>query len=295
MMKRSSIERALVSYANYHDPEVPFRLSLLGPALLASAGAARQLAEQDCQWRPERLNASLDGQPLLRLGRWKVTQDEFDATVAPIAKALAESFKLTDEEVNQINWEAFRNERLLELLATDPVRYLETVYSLDRNADLMDLWVMPTLGFAVRALLNQVAQDVSKALAKMDDPIASKNRTLTCPTCGAGAELAIVGPTALNGQVKELHCSCCGTHWHFERIRCAHCGEMAVSDLSYVQDERSPEHRLHLCKSCGAATPTYFAKGDAMTYNPEVESIVLTSLERAYFASQQLEKEDQDA
>lgn len=291
MLKRSSIERALVTYANYHDPEVPFRLSLLGPALLASAAAMEKLPEQDCQWLPDRLHQAQDGTPLLRLGRYQVTQEMFDATVAPIAQALATSFKLSEEEAQQIQWDAFRTDRLLALLSTDPTRYLETVYGLDRNADLMDLWVMPTLGFAVRALFAPVAENVSRELAKLDEPVTQKNRSLTCPTCGAHAELAIVGPTALNGQVKELHCSCCGTHWHFERIRCAHCGEMAVSDLGYVQDERSPEHRLHVCKACGAATPTYFAKGDAMTYNPEVESIVLTSLERAYFTRQQLDKD----
>ena len=88
--------------------------------------------------------------------------------------------------------------------------------------------------------------------------------------------------TPKNGNVKHLHCGTCGAHWKFERIRCAACGTSAVSDLSYVHDEADPARRLHVCKACGAATPTFFASGDAESFSPEVERLRLTGLEAAY-------------
>ena len=84
-----------------------------------------------------------------------------------------------------------------------------------------------------------------------------------------------------NGNVKKLYCTCCGASWKFERIRCAVCGDEAVSDLSYVHDEKDESHRLHVCKSCGAAMPTVFA-GEELNFNADVEGIVMSGLENFY-------------
>ena len=75
--------------------------------------------------------------------------------------------------------------------------------------------------------------------------------------------------TPLNGHVKQLWCTCCGAHWVFERIRCAVCGDQAVSDLSYIHDETDETRRLHVCAGCHAAFPTIFA-GEELNFCADV-------------------------
>ena len=95
------------------------------------------------------------------------------------------------------------------------------------------------------------------------------------------AKGASVTDTPLNGHVKQLWCTCCGAHWVFERIRCAVCGDQAVSDLSYIHDETDETRRLHVCAGCHAAFPTIFA-GEELNFCADVEQIVMTGLELFY-------------
>ena len=67
----------------------------------------------------------------------------------------------------------------------------------------------------------------------------------------------------------------------FERIRCAVCGDQAVSDLSYIHDETDETRRLHVCAGCHAAFPTIFA-GEELNFCADVEQIVMTGLELFY-------------
>ena len=108
-------------------------------------------------------------------------------------------------------------------------------------------------------------------------------RPTHCPVCGSPAAIASVSGTANHGNVKTLYCTTCGAHWPFERIRCAACGDEAVSDLTYVHDDKDDTRRLHVCRHCRAAFPTIFV-ADAEQFDPDIDGIAVSRLAEWYEA-----------
>lgn len=283
-MQKRTLEAALQN-ASVDDPVVADRLAYFGPALLKVCEVARRLptAELPEQARIEEALIRPD-RTLLADGPVAIDPAEFDEVVREFAVVLhdaAHAEGSLSDAMKAVDWTRFTTPDLVEVARTRPSDYFDRVEEAAEGDDLLSYYILPVLGFALRAHLDRFAAQASAAIDRTDD-VTDHDRPLVCPVCGGLPDFASVHATPKNGNVKHLHCGTCGAHWKFERIRCATCGTSAVSDLSYVHDEADPARRLHVCKACGAATPTFFASGDAESFSPEVERLRLTGLEAAY-------------
>lgn len=283
-MQKRTLEAALQN-ASVDDPVVADRLAYFGPALLKVCEVARRLptAELPEQARIEEALIRPD-RTLLADGPVAIDPAEFEEVVREFAVVLhdaAHAEGSLSDAMKAVDWTRFTTPDLVEVARTRPSDYFDRVEEAAEGDDLLSYYILPVLGFALRAHLDRFAAQASAAIDRTDD-VTDHDRPLACPVCGGLPDFASVHATPKNGNVKHLHCGTCGAHWKFERIRCAACGTSAVSDLSYVHDEADPARRLHLCKACGAATPTFFASGDAESFSPEVERLRLTGLEAAY-------------
>lgn len=283
-MQKRTLEAALQN-ASVDDPVVADRLAYFGPALLKVSEVARRLPEAPLPGR-ERMEEALrnPAHPLLADGPVSIDPAEFEEVVREFAVVLhdaAHAEGSLSDAMKAVDWTRFTTPDLVEVARTRPSDYFDRVEEAAEGDDLLSYYILPVLGFALRAHLDRFAAQASAAIDRTDD-VTDHDRPLVCPVCGGLPDFASVHATPKNGNVKHLHCGTCGAHWKFERIRCAACGTSAVSDLSYVHDEADPARRLHVCKACGAATPTFFASGDAESFSPEVERLRLTGLEAAY-------------
>ncbi len=283
-MQKRTLEAALQN-ASVDDPVVADRLAYFGPALLKVCEVARRLptAELPEQARIEEALIRPD-RTLLADGPVAINPAEFEEVVREFAVVLhdaAHAEGSLSDAMKAVDWTRFTTPDLVEVARTRPSDYFDRVEEAAEGDDLLSYYILPVLGFALRAHLDRFAAQASTAIDRTDD-VTDHDRPLVCPVCGGLPDFASVHATPKNGNVKHLHCGTCGAHWKFERIRCAACGTSAVSDLSYVHDEADPARRLHVCKACGAATPTFFASGDAESFSPEVERLRLTGLEAAY-------------
>lgn len=283
-MQKRTLEAALQN-VSVDDPVVADRLAYFGPALLKVCEVARRLptAELPEQARIEEALIRPD-RTLLADGPVAIDPAEFEEVVREFAVVLhdaAHAEGSLSDAMKAVDWTRFTTPDLVEVARTRPSDYFDRVEEAAEGDDLLSYYILPVLGFALRAHLDRFAAQASAAIDRTDD-VTDHDRPLVCPVCGGLPDFASVHATPKNGNVKHLHCGTCGAHWKFERIRCAACGTSAVSDLSYVHDEADPARRLHVCKACGAATPTFFASGDAESFSPEVERLRLTGLEAAY-------------
>lgn len=283
-MQKRTLEAALQN-ASVDDPVVADRLAYFGPALLKVCEVARRLptAELPEQARIEEALIRPD-RTLLADGPVGIDPAEFEEVVREFAVVLhdaAHAEGSLSDAMKAVDWTRFTTPDLVEVARTRPSDYFDRVEEAAEGDDLLSYYILPVLGFALRAHLDRFAAQASAAIDRTDD-VTDHDRPLVCPVCGGLPDFASVHATPKNGNVKHLHCGTCGAQWKFERIRCAACGTSAVSDLSYVHDEADPARRLHVCKACGAATPTFFASGDAESFSPEVERLRLTGLEAAY-------------
>lgn len=283
-MQKRTLEAALQN-ASVDDPVVADRLAYFGPALLKVCEVACRLptAELPEQARIEEALIRPD-RTLLADGPVAIDPAEFEEVVREFAVVLhdaAHAEGSLSDAMKAVDWTRFTTPDLVEVARTRPSDYFDRVEEAAEGDDLLSYYILPVLGFALRAHLDRFAAQASAAIDRTDD-VTDHDRPLVCPVCGGLPDFASVHATPKNGNVKHLHCGTCGAHWKFERIRCAACGTSAVSDLSYVHDEADPARRLHVCKACGAATPTFFASGDAESFSPEVERLRLTGLEAAY-------------
>ena len=283
-MQKRTLEAALQN-ASVDDPFVADRLAYFGPALLKVCEVARRLptAELPEQARIEEALIRPD-RTLLADGPVAIDPAEFEEVVREFAVVLhdaAHAEGSLSDAMKAVDWTRFTTPDLVEVARTRPSDYFDRVEEAAEGDDLLSYYILPVLGFALRAHLDRFAAQASAAIDRTDD-VTDHDRPLVCPVCGGLPDFASVHATPKNGNVKHLHCGTCGAHWKFERIRCAACGTSAVSDLSYVHDEADPARRLHVCKACGTATPTFFASGDAESFSPEVERLRLTGLEAAY-------------
>lgn len=283
-MQKRTLEAALQN-ASVDDPVVADRLAYFGPALLKVCEVVRRLptAELPEQARIEEALIRPD-RTLLADGPVAIDPAEFEEVVREFAVVLhdaAHAEGSLSDAMKAVDWTRFTTPDLVEVARTRPSDYFDRVEEAAEGDDLLSYYILPVLGFALRAHLDRFAAQASAAIDRTDD-VTDHDRPLVCPVCGGLPDFASVHATPKNGNVKHLHCGTCGAHWKFERIRCAACGTSAVSDLSYVHDEADPARRLHVCKACGAATPTFFASGDLETFSPEVERLRMTGLEAAY-------------
>lgn len=285
MLNRKSIERALARAAGHQDESVVARLALFAPALLKAAELRAEFSAEVPEWTDEEVEAArLSQGSLLSMRPVAIDAGRFLQTVEAIAGVLLDNEEIEGdmlEACRSVDWTPFAAADLLALAGRDPMQYLHAVEVHAGEDDLLDIFILPVLGLALRVFLDEAADEGSRRIARTATDTTHHNRPLHCPVCGADAAVASVTDTALNGHVKQLWCTCCGAHWVFERIRCAVCGDQAVSDLSYIHDENDETRRLHVCAACHAAFPTIFA-GEELNFCADVEQIVMTGLELFY-------------
>ena len=285
MLNRKSIERSLAKYVAYKDPEVLARLTAFGPMILKAADLSKQMAVPVPTVSEEDYEAARESQ-LHLLSKYPVAinGDRFVGVAQELSHDLLKALSLEGELLDAceaVEWFQFATPELLELAGRDPLAYFEKVEAMMANDDIFEFFILPVLGYTVRVFLDTPATAWSRDLANVSDDTSHHNRPVTCPVCASEGAIASVTETTANGNRKKLHCTCCGASWIFERIRCTHSGNTAVSDFQYLHDEEDDTHRLHVCKACGTATPTVFA-GEELNFNADVEQIVMTGLELYY-------------
>lgn len=285
MLNRKSMERALARATGHKDESVTERLAFFAPALLKAADLRAALTTDTPTWTEEALEAARDGRTtLLAQQPVSIDRERFLQVLDEIQATLLSGQGLEGELLERcraVDWTVFATDELLAEAGRNPMDYLAAVEAKAGGDDLLDYFLLPVLGLTLRVFLDETADEASRQLAKSATDTTHRNRPLACPVCGAPAAIASVTDTTLNGSVKQLWCTCCGAHWLFERIRCAHCGDQAVSDLSYVHDESDETRRLHVCSGCHTAFPTVFA-GEELQFCADIEQIVMTGLELFY-------------
>lgn len=291
-MTPKSIERALERYRAYKDEDVRGRLKAFGPLILESAVLSKELTDADLKvlrapTDDELMAAAKGGETILSHGLVEINPESFKRDLKRMGGVLLDALEASDAlraAAEAFSWAPFAEAGFVRLAEVDPMGALSEVDGMvaGLSPELVDVWVLPVLGLTLRAYLDRFAGESSTRLIDLEERSPSYTRRLTCFCCGADPDVAAVSATNNHGNVKKLYCSACGARWTFERIRCARCGDDAVSDLSYVSDEEDDSHRLHICAGCHAAMPTLFSPGDDLTFQPDVESIVLTGLEEAY-------------
>lgn len=284
-MQKQMLEAALCRHAQSDDPVVVDRLAYLGAALrktceLASALPVGELPSKD---RLEEALANPEAW-LLRDHPVKIDPVRFEEIVREMAVTLHDASRAEgalSDAMRTVDWTGFTTPELVKIAESAPCDYFDHVAKAAQPDDLLDFYILPVLGYSLRTFLDGFAEQASRAITKYDD-VTVRDRPLRCPVCGGTPDFAAVYATARNGNVKHLYCGVCGANWKFERIRCAACGSSVVSDLSYVHEEKDPSRRLHVCKACGEAVPTFFAPGGEESFSPEIERILVTGLEAAY-------------
>lgn len=295
MLNITSIEKALEKYSDTQNPGLLDSLTVFGALLKKAAHIAEQ---QQCalpQYSQEALEEAVRGKAtLLSHGDVAIDAQAFQKALIEMSEVFQQAAQLDDEALQlcqQVDWSDYATPSLLQVAARDPMQYLQTIEAISPDEDLLDIYVLPIVGFTLRAFLDSVATEASQKIDALYPDTVHIQRPLTCPVCGSSAAVAAVVGTPRNGNVKKLYCTCCGAQWKFERIRCAVCGDDAVSDLEYVHDEQDQAHRLHVCKGCSSAMPTVFT-AETLGFNADIESIVMSDLEAFFMQNQAHAQQD---
>ncbi len=285
MLNEKNIDRALQKYAETEDALLRDKLNVFGALLKRAARISAEAGVDAPDWGRKELEAAARGETfLLAAHPVHIEPAAFLKALQDLKEVFIDALSLNDEGralVESVDLAALAASDLVELASRDPYGYLEKIEGMIENKDVLHFFVLPVTGFALRAFLDGPATQAGREIDALQPDTVHAERPLRCPVCGGPAAIAAVVGTMRNGNVKKLYCTCCGASWKFERIRCAVCGDEAVSDLSYVHDEADEAHRLHVCRSCGAAMPTVFA-GEELNFNPDVEGIEMSALEAFY-------------
>ena len=287
MLNIKNIQRALLKYAGQDDEQLARTLAVYGAVLQRAAQLAKDAPGPVPEWTPEEISAARLGKAVLLSERPVVLDPvRLEAVARDLAQTFIDAAGLTGKEraaCEAVDWAGVAAKLPSPLDAEGLAAFLPAAAQAAGNEGLGEIFVLPVTGFALRVLLDAAGTEASRAIDALEPDTVHAERPLRCPVCGSAAAIASVAGTMRNGNVKKLYCTCCGASWKFERIRCALCGDEAVSDLSYVHDEGDEAHRLHVCKSCGGAMPTVFA-GEELQFNPDVEGMVMSALENYYDA-----------
>lgn len=285
MLNIKSIDRSIQAYSQTDDELFKESLEIFGSLIKKAAEIAATLKTEEIVWSKEELMAALTGKAtLLSTGKVKIDPKAFEDALKAVASCFIESAHLSDDLrqlCESVQWSDYAVPALVEVASTDPLKYVDAIQTLSQDEDLLDVFILPVVGSSLRAFLDAYATAASRELDAVMPDTTHIERPVSCPVCGCGASIAAVVETQHSGNVKRLYCTCCGADWKFERIRCAVCGDEAVSDLEYVHEDGDEKHRLHVCKSCGQTMPTVFA-GEGLGFSPDIESIAMSHLQAYY-------------
>ena len=114
------------------------------------------------QWTHEDFEAAQRGTiTLLKKSPVRLDPKAFYEALTELAAVFVEASDLNDEGralCACVDWQALAAPELVALAASDPYAYLERIESLVENKDVLEIFVLPVAGFAIRAFLDPVAK-----------------------------------------------------------------------------------------------------------------------------------------
>lgn len=188
------------------------------------------------------------------------------------------------EMLNALDWDKLSDETI-ELAGKDPSELFERA-SADLGIDAEDGESQSVLAGLfiniIRAYLKPVGVAMTDALTRLDE-VAVRDKPLLCPTCGSVPTISSVSEVAgTQSNERKLFCSCCGTVWPFERVRCACCGNTNSNKLKYFYADEDPAHRLHACKECRGVMPTVFQNVLKGELDYDIELVAMGVVQNLY-------------
>ena len=283
MTTKLSVRVALKRAAQLNHPEITHQTEEAAQLLLALADTVAELNIEPAQWTADDvLKATVSGKPLLARLTPAVTAAQFAQAAQKLTDVYCHTVKpakTIEDAVRAVDWTKLTTDEALVKGLASPAEFVETI--VEKTDVRIEPITLLITALSVRALLESSAARASDLLNQKQKDTVHFDRPVACPVCGTPAVIASVSGTATHGNVKNLYCTTCGAHWLFERIRCAACGDEAVSDLTYVHDEKDESRRLHVCKHCKAAFPTVFVT-DAEQFDPDIDGIAIADLVEWY-------------
>ena len=268
MTSQLSLRAACERAAKLNNPDVTLQTEEAAKLLSALCDAVKDLDIAAAPWTGDDvMKAALGKKTLLERSVPAVTAAQFSEVGRRLAAAYLETVQPSDDiraAVNALAWDRLTTDAELTEGIGHPTRLTETL--VNKTDERIRPAAVLRIALSLRALLESSAARASDLFV-----------------CGSPAAIASVSGTANHGIVKTLYCTTCGAHWLFERIRCAACGDEAVSDLTYVHDDKDDTRRLHVCRHCRAAFPTIFV-ADAEQFDPDIDGIAVSGLAEWYEA-----------
>lgn len=288
-MSKALREKAIESYLNREDGavwkdvmeharaiyDVRDSINVTAPKFEFNSEEARKLFEE--------------GKIYLQVHPIDICPEEFRDACRAQVKAFIDKKLIEDEgliaQARAIDWDRISDETV-KLAGSNPGAMFDAV-----RKDLgFDGELTPIAAVLAAILMNVTYRFLeglgeleSEALTHLDDVIGF-NKPLLCPTCAQPPTLSFISDNeGKNASPRHLYCSCCGTVWPFERVRCAHCGETKSDKLRYAYAEEDPAHRMHICKTCEGAMPTVFQNQMKGAIDCDVEMLASTVVEALYY------------
>lgn len=237
-------------------------------------------------WTQQEYEEALHGEkPLVASRTIDVKREDFLRVFELLLEAARKAGAPAEELEGMPSAETLFTDEVLQQFVRRPDSLWEALNEADIDTEQAEFLFVPIAVFALRVFFDDAAAEASATFERMVPDTVHFERSLTCPVCGTYAGIASVGATQNHGNVKHLHCVCCGASWQFERIRCATCGTEAASDLEYTHFEGDDKHRLHVCSACGSAVPTVFG-AESEDFDPDFEQWRSAQLMVAYYEQQ---------
>lgn len=108
----------------------------------------------------------------------------------------------------------------------------------------LDLGRAPLIGAALQVYwVHLVTTLGAQDFGRIDAPTV-------CPCCGSRPVASVVRMGAQEAGLRYLHCSLCGTEWHFARIQCASCEATKGIEYHFIKDG-TKAWQAETCAECG--------------------------------------------
>ena len=124
----------------------------------------------------------------------------------------------------------------------------------------------PVLLFVMEAVLGPVIRTVAAGYDSPWDARPSSWMQGFCPVCGSFPSIGYLEKRVFDeknaflaggGGKKHLHCSLCGTEWHFRRGACPSCGKEGSGVMEFLREsENANGERIDWCTQCKSYCPT---------------------------------------
>ena len=124
----------------------------------------------------------------------------------------------------------------------------------------------PVLLFVLETVLGPVIRTLAAHYDAPWDARPSSWMQGFCPVCGSFPSIGYLDKRVFDeknaflaggGGKKHLHCSLCGTEWHFRRGACPSCGKEGSGVMEFLREsENANGERIDWCTQCKSYCPT---------------------------------------